>query len=110
MNQIPKALWLARLRDPNAKQARGRLREGDSMCCLGHACDVSGVGEWKDDSYSGIADVLPCAVSDWLGMDSLRGVFRYLEHGLSSHLADLNDNGLTLSQIADVIEYFADEL
>jgi hypothetical protein len=25
----------------------GRLRDGDTYCCLGVACDISGVGEWK---------------------------------------------------------------
>lgn len=40
MNPRVKALWLARLRDPASKQARGQLMTNEGMCCLGHLCEI----------------------------------------------------------------------
>src|SRR5262245_31380399 len=35
--------WIAKLRDPAAKQTRGVLRSDDGQCCLGVLCDVAGL-------------------------------------------------------------------
>lgn len=39
-----KSRWLERLRDPNSKHARGRLKNirTGGMCCLGHLADLQG--------------------------------------------------------------------
>ena len=39
--------WLQALESGEYKQARGSLRKGNAFCCLGVACDVSGMGKWK---------------------------------------------------------------
>lgn len=38
--------WVKALRSGKYIQGTGRLRVGDSYCCLGVACDISGLGEW----------------------------------------------------------------
>jgi hypothetical protein len=95
--------WVDRMRDPQAKQAYGGLREGDGMCCLGHACDVSGLGEWHDDvggvaSYLGAGAWLPGRVMKWLGVDGCAPFVGRLS------LPEWNDGGMSLPEIADLIE------
>ena len=36
---------------PKRKKAKGQLRDGNAMCCLGVACDISGVGDWTREMY-----------------------------------------------------------
>ena len=38
--------WLVALESGEYKQGRGRLRDDNGFCCLGVACDLSGLGEW----------------------------------------------------------------
>lgn len=46
MKRSIKEKWIARLRDPSARQAEGVLRRaGSAMCCLGHLYDVAD-GNW----------------------------------------------------------------
>lgn len=72
--------WMERLRDPNAKQATGELIDetdttfiGVGFCCLGHACDISKLGEWHgteykiNDEYS--TGLPPRPVARWLGIE-----------------------------------------
>lgn len=52
MNAELKAKWLAALRSGEYVQGEGRLRgEGNSYCCLGVLCDISGLGDWSADEY-----------------------------------------------------------
>lgn len=86
------------------KKGIGRLRDGDSYCCLGVACDISGVGEWKESNgsygyacgpidcgYIGFEDLdaygLPAAVKEYYGLPSRAGI-RVKE---CRWLPDLND-------------------
>ena len=102
------AAWLARLRDPNSKQAHGRLRKKDAMCCLGHLCEVVGV------KYQAGDGCLPIRVADAAGLLDDEGAYESA-FGQFSSLASDNDGWWvcgqgskippkTLPQIADIIE------
>lgn len=119
---------VAALRSGEYKQAINALRPngGDKFCCLGVACDISELGRWDDDeSYSVymIEDddseerdesrLLP-SVRDYYGWQSVDGVvniFRHIKDNGKNHdgmtlisLLELNDDGFTFDQIADIIE------
>ncbi len=108
MNQEAKALWLARLRDPSAKQTTGQLgKASGERCCLGVLCDIaveqgiiSPPTESPDGLWYGESDrTLPREVQDW------SSVGKYGQRGPSDpSLANLNDRGTTFAEIADVIE------
>ena len=73
------------------------------MCCLGHACEVSGLGKWIDNRYviSGRDNslyTLPTSVEEWLGFDT--------DTYIGEHPAAVwnDDKGKTLKEIADIIE------
>jgi len=103
--------WVDALRSGRYEQAKGKLRDGDKFCCLGVACDISGLGEWDMQSlyitFIGEGHCidnkrLPVAIQDWLGVES-DSVFVNTKNGVAS-LARLNDKGITFVEIADIIE------
>jgi hypothetical protein len=100
--------WVDALRSGKYQQAQGHLRNGDSFCCLGVACDISGIGTWTESGYSinhyGSYKLLPKEVRNWLGLKDISGSYG------ATHLAWENDQGKTFEQIADLIEANADEL
>lgn len=133
MNKENVAKLITALRSGEYAQANGSLRKEDNYCCLGVACDISGLGQWekkyvdwkyviRDENGDEVASdysTLPYPVAQWLGMAS-DGEF-YLpnecifdiqwdtkEEDYDSTplqgLADINDNGFTFAQIADVLE------
>ena len=125
MNQEIKKLWLAELRNPERKQAQKRLNNGEGMCCLGVLCDVvkdypEVQGSWVTDScmkpqFSCLAwnapnqpnekvvGHLPLAVRK---LADLEGRFGEYSFGEKVSLANLNDEGITFTEIADVIEKY----
>lgn len=104
--------WVARLRDPNAKQTRFALRSRDAMCCLGHACDASGLGEWmgewdKDQTYLQEKLALPLGVADWLGVTVDPELVDVHDRATTKRASAINDSGgegYSLAQIADCVE------
>lgn len=112
---------VAALRSGRYSQTQKTLREGDAFCCLGVACDISGVGSWDEhDVYlvdsARATHLLPIEVSEYFGLETNGGSFgpdevRWRE-GLSPRmqkylildLAVLNDEGWSFEQIADFIE------
>lgn len=105
-------LWVEALRSGKYRQAKGYLHEGDgSMCCLGVACDISGLGKWSKDGtvFSYVlheahdARMLPQEVGNWLGLRGKMGGFTD-EAGTLKLLSDLNDSGVPFEKIADIIE------
>jgi hypothetical protein len=108
-------------------QTNGRLRKADGFCCLGVACDVSGLGEWDGLRYilpgDSVTHILPDAILAYYGIENRRdsvavsakntiaiiGVDRF------EHIADflyrkqmtaltvLNDAGVTFEEIARII-------
>jgi hypothetical protein len=124
-----KRQWLEALRDPDRKQARGMLNDGRGMCCLGVACDISGLGDWEGFGEAwyrpGMGNAedkgLPVEVAAWLGVPTdpnfhpenpripglvIKDFGTYVDSDGTITLAQLNDSGFTFAQIADVIDYF----
>lgn len=122
MDPAEKAEWLAALRGGDYGQCKGRLRGSESeFCCLGVYLDLKvkkGDGVWtrshQDFTFPNgymsrdlefpETGTLPfrSPLNGYAAtVDGLKG-----RNGSSVHLADLNDDGLTFSQIADVIDYF----
>lgn len=118
------SMWVAALRDPNRKQAQGRLRKGDGMCCLGVLCDIEDPEEWVDEGGvwrwstceaappAGLA-MMRCGMTDRAGalnypfnevtLAVMKRIGEKLDR-LGSCLAQLNDKGATFAEIADIIE------
>ena len=119
--------WVAALRSGQYNQAQGQLRNGDSYCCLGVACELSGLGEWDGDqtlptyvansSYS--HSVLPEPIKRYYGLHNDSGSYKHIvpvddddyDHDLKPEenwyydsLTELNDGGKTFAEIADIIE------
>ncbi len=86
------------------RQTSGALRKDENFCCLGVASDLcrreTGEGEWDNyNRFDGEKFTLTPGVRKWLGTDC---------HNPSPPgrdvLANLNDNGLSFDEIADIIE------
>lgn len=67
------------------KKGKGHLKSGDYYCCLGVACDISGLGEWKTTPFNGdcyeVSDVaiqnsgtLPEVVQEYYGFTDDHGI------------------------------------
>ena len=119
--------WVADLRSGKFTQTTGRLTgiyldDTDGIkvignCCLGVACErfitenpgvleidnTAVTGEGQSRSYSGEESFLPAEVIDWLGLRSSGGEF-YNSDGDYSQLYNLNDDGMSFSDLADIIE------
>lgn len=79
--------WVAKLREPDLPQTKGALKKDDGFCCLGVACEVSGLGKWIEEGQDGMttfyytipiadsaaetrgASTLPVDVQLWLGLE-----------------------------------------
>jgi hypothetical protein len=124
--------WINELRSGEYKQATGQLRKcgshweedpmDSSFCCLGVLCDVF-LKEHKgqDDAHwwglrwdrgtvcMGEEYSLPRAVREWAGMKTDNGKLPFVPEG-GDCLTDMNDNGMSFTEIADVIERNVDAL
>ena len=124
-----RSLWASNLRSDEYEQARGALRKGNAMCCLGVACDlyakhVDQSAEWIEGSptgthkFMGRDTTLPLDVKRWLGLATDVGALTYdgaretgqiaCKHKLPNYsylaLTGANDGGMGFEQIADLIE------
>lgn len=104
MDPEAKAKWLAQLRAPDAKQARGSLRTEDGMCCLGHLCQVIAPESWGVNQRGEVGFAY-----EHLGRLGFPDAFFLREINLadeaSEFLVRCNDNTRnTLPEIADWIE------
>ena len=126
MNPEIKALWVAKLRDPEVKQGMSTLKRNDCYCCLGVLTELYrtsdenlGKIDWSEDNGSNWFDTsqafLPTLVADWSGIDHMDQaplkvppsfLLKYPKVGLSAdpNLMMLNDNGVSFADIADLIE------
>ena len=118
MNPEIKAAWLAALRSGEYKQGVGSLNKDGNMCCLGVLCDLHSkttgeVWEGKDaegaEKYRNESAVPTGEVVEWSGIecDNPHVKIQMSEDGedtISMPLAELNDNGSTFEEIADLIE------
>ena len=124
-------LWVQALRSGKYAQYLGYLHTNGGFCCLGVACDISGLGEWYKlydrscFSHYKISEgyqyhtKLPIEVRNWLGLNSGEGIFsfdgmpeelkseswiRCLCFDIPISLGSLNDRGVDFDRIATVIE------
>ena len=85
-----------------------------TFCAFGVACDVSGLGEWKDNWFMGTfytyhiddrdyTNLLPDEVKDWLGFSNIFGGF-VDENRNPTSLDSIDWAGATFSEIADLID------
>ena len=112
-----KARWLAALRSGDYRQGKYRLREGNDFCCLGVLCDVlssDAGGEWvrpkeqksawpntDSEMQEAAGGLLHERVPEIAGLNPNQLGVSFVPH---LTLADLNDQGKSFDQIADVIE------
>lgn len=114
MNKEFKAKWLKALRSREYKQAVGRLRTDSGYCCLGVACDISNLGMWLKGEGEFIYITLsnnnglhlPPEVQKAMGIKNGIPFIDFQDTAGRVFLSDLNDDGFTFEQIADIIEYF----
>lgn len=105
--------WVSALRSGNYQQGTEALRNGDEYCCLGVACDISGLGKWANSEYIVVQGRetyshfthLPSSVKEWLGLLSANGAYRS-----DFSLIMRNDDGDTFLEIADIIESEPEDL
>lgn len=116
-----KARWVAALRSGEYKQGRHRLKrrrehQKSEYCCLGVLCEIAvqdGVikppEKIEDEGFPGSAYKyegdkfsLGPRVQEWAGIESNPAVKD--PNGHWSSLADMNDDGASFEEIADVIE------
>lgn len=121
--------WIAALRSGKYLQGTGCLCREGKLCCLGVLCDISGKGGWDDSTE---ADNLSSGIKDYVITDTAERMYELIDlckdgfgiktgagwipaeyldlHGNKTSLAAMNDGGCTFDQIADLIDYFRDEL
>jgi hypothetical protein len=107
MKEEIRAEWVAALTSGEYVQAKKKLRDEDSFCCLGVLCDLfrkkTGKGYWENEGFH-VGDkaesyILPRAVMLWAGLKIANPVD---EWGMT--LSELNDKGASFVSIADRIE------
>lgn len=124
MNEIIKARWIADLRSGNHLQGTGFLRqttiEGKTLyCCLGRLCEIVKEEmnlDWDENGYfDGDAKALSHSVKKYCGLELCNPAIPVLpgdnfhpdmieDESNTTTLAQLNDNGYTFEQIAQIIE------
>ncbi len=97
--------WVAAIRSGQYRQGTGRLRTGNKFCCLGVLCNLHAkahpdIAATQTDKreYLGRDKILPLEVTVWAGMCSNYGTLGNVS------LANLNDDGYSFDDIADLIE------
>lgn len=112
--------WVAALRSGEYQQTNGTLRRDNAFCCLGVLCDIAPNMEWSEEGARYIGEhvapdkkvtspvLLPYGVSyETFGWGLRDPVLEIVcqEGQKYCSLAELNDQGFTFEQIADLIEY-----
>jgi len=100
--------WIKALRSGKYIQITGNLHKDNGYCCLGVACEVSGLSEWKRKDlpftlnsyfYLDALNTLPDPVQKWLGVENCNPTCN------GRFLSDWNDSQFyNFTQIADLIE------
>ena len=119
MKETIRQQWVQALRSSEYTQARFNLRTNEGYCCLGVLCDLyvkETDNEWtvyrtetKDEipytyyRVDGESCVLPDCVVKWSGLDDQNPCINLHEDDKTT-FADLNDEGKTFDQIAQLIE------
>lgn len=94
--------WVEALESGEYRQNRGYLASGNgSFCCLGVACEVSGMAEWEGIDYLDHTIDLPDAVVEFYGLAHSTGLT--VNDAETDTLATLNDQGWTFAAIAALL-------
>jgi len=110
--------WVDALKSGKYEQGKDMLRDGDKFCCLGVACDISGLGVWTESTgrdengkvtqdYAYVVNgrqswgLLPREVRDWLGLKYSDAGYM---HGVRKLLCKANDDGFDFNAIVGIIE------
>lgn len=95
-----KAKWTAALRSGELKQAKGRLKRGDALCCIGVLAQVQNC-TWDDNDT-------PKTEQQWLAVSGNNVLYSKYAGGLDveqqQKLAEMNDSGKSFAEIADYID------
>jgi len=119
MNPEVKAKWLEALRSGEYNQTKRTLRDSHGYCCLGVLCEVykeeHPEAEWvRDDISTKNGEMLfksgeysrkgvpTQQVLDWANLTDANPEVKYNNADIS--VAELNDNGKSFLEIADIIE------
>ena len=112
MDRVFAKKWVNALRSGKYKQCQKTLHDGEGFCCLGVAIDLLGV-KWRKSvdgeyypGYSREHMVLPDKIRKQIGMKNQAG--RVVCNNV--YLSELNDNGKSFDEIADIIEKNVDDL
>lgn len=103
--------WVAALRSGEFDQAIGKLESEDGrFCCLGVACRLANLPREIHASYVIYGDpgdhehnYLPTGGAEWLGLETSNPSVLIKELNWQ-YLANLNDEGYSFAEIADLIE------
>ncbi len=111
MNKEIKEKWVTALLSGDYIQGKGKLKNfSNQFCCLGVLCDIhqkeTEEGEWimkyNQSSYKNAIEASiglpPSFVLKWAGLSNTQ------IDGYTQTLDELNDNGATFKEIADIIE------
>lgn len=104
-----RAVLAEALRSGDYPQATGHLRTSYGFCCLGVACDISGLGEWDHYEYRDSASLWSSTTA--LPSQSIREVYGLTPHGRfegsgdmrSDNLSSRNDRGVPFVDIANIL-------
>ena len=113
--------FVAALRSGEYRQGMGELctpsypeQDGPEHCCLGVACDVSGLGKWAPSGVyvigrSKFSSYLPDQVADWLGIGTTNPELEFPDPDTDAvHIlkaTDANDSWeYSFEEIADAFE------
>lgn len=102
-----KAKWLKALRSGEYGQTKNALCDGKgNFCCLGvleHVA-MNGAVEYIDDEYKDYLDFPSKEFWQYTGITGAVGRKVGKKWGFAQGLADLNDNGISFTKLADIIE------
>lgn len=91
--------WLEALESGKYEQTIGALRDSKGFCCLGVACDISGLGDWVVDKlYLGNSGLLPDEVQEYFSLRDNEGEPR--DPRKFTPLTAMNDKGKSFKEIA----------
>lgn len=96
--------WSSELRSGKYSQTRNTMHNASGYCCLGVACDVfmekDKIHRVNGFIYGGIPTKQPFAfIPDWL-----KGVNNDFGDKTNRKLSNLNDDGYSFDEIADLLE------
>ena len=90
--------WVKALRSGKYEQTQSYLYYDGAFCCLGVLCEVAGLERDEYDAYAGKRMSAPREAMRFVGLSHDEGRFG------ESYLSCENDNGVSFTRIAEIIE------